>query len=597
MPSNPFTPEPIVGNRALAHFDAIVIGSGAGGAATAEILARHGQKVLILEAGPNWHEGLANPDPVALRNAFSNDELKFKRRSFLVPDPLVDPRSFRESEEQDGERRLVGEVNHLPRCVGGAGVHANLATPRFDPQSFELGRLLGDRVPNASFADWPVSYSELESFYLYNEWLLGVQGEPEKNPFEPPRSGPLPMPAGPDHAAGYRIAEAAAALGYHPYLTPHAINSRPFAGRPPCAGCGFCGGYGCPIDAKGSPAVTSLRRALLTGNALLLAETRAVRIVLSASGREVRHVEALDPGGARVLFHADRYVLGCGALEDARLCLLSGDGGSGASPRAAIGNASGLVGRNLSFHLIHSVAGVFRERLHGYRGKTHSMGFQDLRGVTGDPSRPLGGLVITGASTEPVLEALQLAGTLRMAGERLWHALRASAFRDRIFGMSMYAEDAPQLHNRVDLDPQLRDMDGIPAARVTYRSHAFELGARRQLVPRMLEILHRAGAFATFAGPRQVPSETRHVFGTLRFGSDPERSVCRRDGRFHEIGNLFATGSSLFPTSSGFNPYLTIASLGSWVGASMLDAETPERAIAADLTAIRSGAATGIGLL
>ncbi len=593
MPAARFARETIVGNRALTRFDAIVIGSGAGGAATAEILARHGRKVLILEAGPNWHLGLADPDPAAVRNVFSNDELKFQRRHFLTPDPLVDPRSFRESEEEDGLRRSVGEVNHLPRCVGGAGVHANLATPRFDAQGFELGRLLGARVPGASFADWPVSYAELEPFYLYNEWLLGVQGEPERNPFEPPRSGPLPMPAGPDHAAGYRIAEAAAKLGYHPFLTAHAINSRPYAGRPPCAGCGFCGGYGCPIDAKGSPAVTSLRRALLSGNALLLAETRAVRLVPSASGREIAAVEALDPSGARVSFRADRYVLGCGAAEDARLCFLSGDG----SPGAAIGNRSGLVGRNLTFHLIHSVAGVFRERLHAYRGKTHSMGFQDLRGVAGDDSRPLGGLVISGGATEPVQEALQMARSLRMAGERLWRALRESAFRDRIFGLSMYAEDAPQERNRIDLDPQLRDMDGIPALRVCYRSHAFELDVRRRVMPRMQAVLREAGAFAIFAGPREVPSETRHVFGTLRFGNEPGKSVCRRDGRFHEIGNLWATGSSLFPTSSGFNPYLTIASVGSWVGASLLDASAPERAIEADLARIRSGAAAGVGLV
>lgn len=62
------------------------------------------------------------------------------------------------------------------------------------------------------------------------------------------------------------------------------------------------------------------------------------------------------------------------------------------------------------------------------------------------------------------------------------------------------------------------------------------------------------------------------------------------------VGNLFATGSSLFPTSSGFNPYLTIASLGSWIGASLLDAQAPERAIETDLARIRSGAAAGVGL-
>jgi choline dehydrogenase-like flavoprotein len=63
--------------------------------------------------------------------------------------------------------------------------------------------------------------------------------------------------------------------------------------------------------------------------------------------------------------------------------------------------------------------------------------------------------------------------------------------------------------------------------------------------------------------------------GTLRFGRDPARSVCDRGGRFHDVGNLHAADGALFPTSSGFNPILTITAVGAWVGASMVDPQHP----------------------
>jgi len=559
--------ESVLGNRALERFDVLLVGSGAGGAAAAEVLARSGQKVLVLEAGPNYFEGLDDPDPRALRSLFSNDEIKLLRRHLVEMDPLVEPRSYRAS-EAEGARSFVGDVNNLPKLVGGAAVHSHIATLRFQPFDFELGSRLRDAWPGASFADWPLRYEELEPFYLHVERAMGVQGDGSANPFEPPRSAPYPMPPGPDMAAGYRFEAAARALGLHPFLAPHAINSRDYDGRPACASCGFCGDFGCPTNAKGSPAVTTLRKALLTGNVRLHAETRAVRLALSASGREVTSLEALGPEGRRQIFRADRYVLAASPIESTRLLLLSGGG-------EPIGNSSGLVGRHLMFHLLSSVAGVCAERLHGQRGKPVAMGFADFRGEPGDPRRPLGGLVLAGQTGSLVEEGIQYATALGASGSRLERWLRQSPLRDRVLAATMYAEDAPQAGNRVDLDPELRDLDGLPVPRITYRSHAFELSARKHYLPRLLAVLRQAGARYGFVSPVEIPSESRHVFGTLRFGRDPARSVCSREGRFHDIGNLYAADGSLFPTSSGYNPILTIAALGAWVGACLVDPRSP----------------------
>ena len=69
-------------------------------------------------------------------------------------------------------------------------------------------------------------------------------------------------------------AAAAERLGYHPYPAPTGVNSVPYGGRPACNNCGFCGFFGCPIDAKGDP-VASLRRALRTGRCEIRPESLA----------------------------------------------------------------------------------------------------------------------------------------------------------------------------------------------------------------------------------------------------------------------------------------------------------------------------------
>ena len=68
-----------------------------------------------------------------------------------------------------------------------------------------------------------------------------------------------------------------------------------------------------------------------------------------------------------------------------------------------------------------------------------------------------------------------------------------------------------------------------------------------------------------FTAPCQTvvvgPPSTRHIMGTLRMGTDPTTSVTDAQGRFHDVDNLWATDGSVFPTSSGWNPTLTIVAV------------------------------------
>ena len=406
----------VVGNTGLSAFDVIIVGSGAGGSAAAFILCANGLKVLVLESGPNRFIGLDDPSPGMPVSTYANDDLKLGDRGFIDQHPTVDPRTFRTDEST--VRDVTGDVNGLPRTVGGGTVHADMKAPRFAPADFELGTLLGD-VTGAAFADWPVRYDALEPFYTHAEGVMGVQGLAGSNPFDPPRRAPYPMKPGVPMYLAQRLSAGAAALGYHPHPQASAVTSRPYQGRPACVDCGFCSDFGCPTNAKGSAAVTTLRRALLTGNCQLHPETRVARLVLSSTGTSVAGVEALGPSGERLTFTADRVILAAGPIEDARLLLLSDPGGAG------VGNSSGLVGRNLMFHLQTVAIGIFAERLHGHRGRTVTHGMTDFRGAAGDPSHPLGGVVEFGPSRFPIEEAL----AYRTLGARLKELIRQSPMR------------------------------------------------------------------------------------------------------------------------------------------------------------------------
>jgi gluconate 2-dehydrogenase alpha chain len=373
------------------------------------------------------------------------------------------------------------------------------------------------------------------------------------------------MPPGPDMFCAVLTSEAATRLGYHPYRAPTGVNSVEYDGRPACNNCGFCGNFGCPIEAKGDP-VAPLRHALRTGKCEIRPESYVTEVVLDGTGRHARGVRYIDGAGQTHEVSANYVVVGAGAFETPRLLL-----------RSEIGN-SDVVGRFLMYHFQTFALGIFPFRLHAHRGRsvTHLMDDpivpdDDAMRAAREAELPWlrGGIVEHGGASHPVMEATYLP-----PGEDHTRLMLASPMRDRMAAFTMQGEDLPQATNRVDLDPQVTDAWGFPAGRVTYAPHRHEVACAEHWAPRLEAVMRDAGARHTFwatspplpeqAARRRMPnpaSVSRHIMGTARMGDDPRTSVCDRWQRLHDVENVLVTDSSVFPTSTGYGPTLTIVAL------------------------------------
>jgi choline dehydrogenase-like flavoprotein len=216
------------------------------------------------------------------------------------------------------------------------------------------------------------------------------------------------------------------------------------------------------------------------------------------------------------------------------------------------------------FHPYASIQGIFDQPLDGYMGPGNCIWSQQfyetdrsrdfVRGFTYEITRGRG----------PVATAL----TGMFSGRIPWgeeHHQRYRELFNRITGMVAICEDLPELHNTVSLDPELKDSDGIPAPKITYK---LSDNSRRMLdyaVDRGTEILEAAGATDVMT-EAPIAVGGWHLMGTTRMGVDPENSVVNEWGRSHDVRNLFVVDGSIFVTSAGVNPTRTIQALSLYIG-------------------------------
>jgi gluconate 2-dehydrogenase alpha chain len=310
-------------------------------------------------------------------------------------------------------------------------------------------------------------------------------------------------------------------------------------------------------------------------------------VKVNTAGHKATGLSWVDEHNVRHNESADLVVLAANSIETSRLALLS-----------QLPDPYDLTGRRVMFHWFSEGSGIFlAERLHNYRGRDHTHDIDDFA----DPDFPgarqaakeaglpyfragkveLGGTQLPLDEASSYQEVLRLLAPQKPFGRDFKQLMRASLLRDRLCGVELIGEDLPYAANRVDLDPKVRDWRGLPVARITYGPGPSELAAQAFYMPWLVKLLKAAGAdfaisIAEIPSTRfpiaqdQVPA-TEHVMGGMPMGADARTAVTDEQGRHHQLDNLFVADGSVFPTSGGHNPTLTIMATAlrqatHWVG-------------------------------
>jgi len=286
--------------------------------------------------------------------------------------------------------------------------------------------------------------------------IAGITGDPAYPPKSARQVPPLPL-----GKLGHTIVKGFETLGWHWWPSDTAILTRPYDGRNACNNCGPCD-IGCSQGAKASVDITYWPKALAQG-AGLTTQARVREITVRPDGL-ADGVLYYDAAGHIQEQKAHLVVLACNGIGTPRLLLNSR---SGLFPDG-LANSSGLVGRNLMFHPYAMVTGIFPERLEGYKGPNGCSIFSQEFYET-DLSRGF----VRGYSFQ-VVRGFGPVGTALGGAVRQrvpWGAVHRRGFDerfDRMITLAVTGEDLPEPHNRVVLDPQLSDSDGIPAPQVMY---------------------------------------------------------------------------------------------------------------------------------
>ena len=520
--------------------DFVIVGSGAAGGVLAKELATAGFSVVVLEQGP-WQQP----------SEFTHDELAVERENGMMNLASEPYQSFRLA-ESDAVRRNLGRGLAYRRGVGGSSVHFAANFWRFRPIDFKERSTWGP-IAGTTFADWPITYEELEPYYTKVDWEIGVSGAP--GPADAPRSRPYPLPPMTNKSSGILLERAAAALGLHAQVSPMAILSQPYDGRSSCMACGHCSYYGCEFGAKSSTLATMIPKAIATGRCEIRANATAFRVDTNEAGRATG-VLYWDSDGKEHRQSARAVVLAANGAETARLLLMS------TSPRhpEGLANSSGYVGRNIMFNGHSSTYGRFAHPLNEYKGAVASRTIHDF--YDADPRRGFygGGGIDARFNFGPIGFALDvMPPDVPTWGPDFKHALR-DLYTHSVRFMA-HITSLPVATNRVTLDFDHRDRFGRPALCLTLQEHADDVVARSWFRDRTEELMHAAGATRVWNQAIAPLDGGVHLLGTARMGNDARDSVVDKHHRAHDVLNLFICDGSSFVTSGRGQPTMTIQAL------------------------------------
>ena len=507
-------------------WDAIIIGAGMGGGLVGRRLAEQGLSVLFVEKGPFG--------PASERVISVNE--------------IVEPqaRKIRGFWPKPTESRLDGQTVRFfgpYGCgVGGSSVFYSAALER--PERHDLD----DVNISHPTGGWPVGYDAFRPYFDEASRILHLSGTQDPLSNEPPvpLNPPLPLPPG-----DANLMEELAASNLHPYQIHLSIK---YPDK-----CRSCFGSKCPWGCKMDGRSAGVMPALETERAKVIDNCEVLEIL--DDGKAVTEIRVRKDGEAFSLT-GQVFVLCAGSLGSARLLLASNS-----RHENGCANSSDLVGRGLMFHLDEYFCLWPRKKV-AQNEKASAYGkciaFRDIYSQDGKRF----GLVQSLGMEASYGNLVNFLGNLfDQSFLRRYRRLRGltripAILLSRLFGnaavFTAMLEDFPYDENRVVLnedDPEVLTFEYTFHKELLERRKAFRKALGRALRGRK-----------RFMVSLQPVLNFGHPVGTLRFGTDPAKSVLNSDCRSHDLDNLYIADASFMPSALGVNPSLTIAANALRVG-------------------------------
>ncbi|MBM3557981.1 MAG: FAD-binding protein [Alphaproteobacteria bacterium] len=484
--------------------DVAIIGTGAGGGTAAEILAQSGLKVVLIEEGQYLRaKDFTLAERQALRDLY---------------------------QERGGRRTKDGAMIILQgRSVGGSTT-VNWTT------SF--------RTPEGTLARWREAHGvkgataeSLAPWFARMEKRLNIHRWTEAEP-------------NPNNA---HLLTGAKALGWHADLISRNVKD--------CLNLGYCG-TGCPVNAKQSMLVTTIPGALAAG-ASLVHRARVEKLVINAGKVEGIEAVALDanaqrPTGPRIKLRARHVVLAAGAIGTPAILMRS----QAPDPRK-------LVGTRTFLHPVTGVLGVMKDEVEGWAGAPQSVYSDEFLW-------PKDGRI--GFKLEvPPLHPMFVSSNMKYFGREHAtlmadfprHHMLIALLRDGFHDQSPGGKVELRKDGSPNLDYPITDYvwEGLKRSLLAMTEAAFAAGATKVGTGHLDAPIFASWAAAKRAipdlpmKPLRVLVGSAHVMGGCAMGEDPDRSVVNSHGAHHRLANLSVFDGSVFPTSLGVNPQLSIYGL------------------------------------
>lgn len=552
------------------QYDAIIVGSGAGGGMAAYVLSHAGLKVCLIEAGPMY-------DPRKNVTQFKNPWESPRRGASTKFRPFGDFDACYWGWEIDGEPYTHADNTKWEwwraRMIGGRTNHWGRISLRFGPKDFKRHSIdgMGD--------DWPIGYDDVKPYYDKVDKLIGVFGSNEGLENDPDGIF-LPPPKPRLHEL--MIKKAATGMGIPVIPSRLSILTKKINdSRGECIFCGQCN-RACSIAyADFSSSSVLVKPALETGNVDVITNAMAREVLTNNDGLAtgVSYVNKMDLQEYQVMGRT--VILAASACESARLLLNS----KSARYPNGLANSSDVVGKYLHDSTGADMGGVLPELFDRKRYNEDGVGGAHIytpwwgdnkkldfpRGYHieywGGFGQPAYGF---GNSVQALNGRFEVKGHQKEPGgygKSLKEDMRY--FYGARVGMAGRGEALAVKTNLCEIDPKVVDKYGIPVLRFNVKPHEYDIKQAKHMKETFKEIFHNMGAIITYGDDGtaennyglHAPGNIIHEAGTVRMGNDPKESVLNKYNQAHDCKNLFCVDGGPFVSQADKNITWTILAL------------------------------------